>query len=101
MIKKGVDTYGDQSETLTGLFLVYIFYGRETYMPDTIIVAVLSLIGTLAGSFGGTQMIKYRIEQLEKKVEKHNSVVERTYLLEEKIKVANHRIEDLERKVEE
>ena len=51
-------------------------------MPDTIIVAVLSLIGTLAGSFGGTQMIKYRIEQLEKKVEKHNSVVERTYLLD-------------------
>ena len=41
------------------------------------------------------------IEQLEKKVEKHNSVVERTYLLEEKVKVANHRIEDLERKVEE
>ena len=70
---------------------------RETEMPDTIVVAVLSLIGTLAGSFGGTQLIKYRIEQLEKKVEKHNSVVERTYLLEEKVKVANHRIEDLER----
>ena len=62
---------------------------------------VLSLLGTLIGSFGGTQLIKYRIEQLEKKVEKHNSVVERTYLLEEKIKVANHRIDDLERKVEE
>lgn len=70
-------------------------------MPDTVTVAVLSLIGTLIGSFGGTQLIKYRIEQLEKKVEKHNSVVERTYLLEEKVKVANHRIEDLERKVEE
>ena len=62
-------------------------------MPDTVVVAVLSLLGT--------QLIKYRIEQLEKKVEKHNSVVERTYLLEEKIKVANHRIDDLERKVEE
>ena len=83
------------------VFLFCIFYRRETYMPDTIIVAILSLIGTLAGSFGGTQVIKYRIEQLEKKVEKHNTVVERTYLLEEKIKVANHRIEDLERKVEE
>ena len=47
-------------------------------MQDTIVVAILSLIGTLAGSFGGTQLIKYRIEQLEKKVEKHNSVVERT-----------------------
>ena len=54
-------------------------------MPDTVVVAVLSLLGTLIGSFGGTQLIKYRIEQLEKKVEKHNSVVERTYLLEEKI----------------
>ena len=70
-------------------------------MPYTVVVAVLSLLGTLIGSFGGTQLIKYRIEQLEKKVEKHNSVVERTYLLEEKIKVANHRIDDLERKVEE
>ena len=69
-------------------------------MQDTIVVAILSLIGTLAGSFGGTQLIKYRIEQLEKKVEKHNSVVERTFLLEEKLKVANYRIEDLEGKVE-
>ena len=67
-------------------------------MQDTIIVAVLSLIGTLAGSFGGAQLMKYRIEQLEKKVEKHNSIVERTYLLEEKMKVANHRIDDLENK---
>lgn len=48
-------------------------------------------------------MQAYRIEQLEKKVEKHNSVVDRTYKLEkdesviqEKIKVINHRIEDLE-----
>ena len=65
-------------------------------MQDTVVVAILSLIGTLAGSFGGTQLVKYRIEQLEKKVEKHNSVVERTFLLEEKVKVANHRIEDLE-----
>ena len=69
-------------------------------MQDTVVVAILSLIGTLAGSFGGTQFVKYRIEQLEKKVEKHNSVVERTFLLEEKMKVANHRIEDLEGKVE-
>lgn len=70
-------------------------------MSDTVVVAVLSLLGTLIGSFGGTQLIKYRIEQLEKKVEKHNSVVERTYLLEEKIKVANHRIDDLEREAKE
>ena len=95
--KEGV--YGNQSETVTGLIFMNN-YRRETDMPDTVLVAVLSLVGTLAGSFGGTQLIKYRIEQLEKKVEKHNSVVEHTYLLEEKVKVANHRIEDLERKVE-
>ena len=65
------------------------------------IVSIISLLGTLLGSFGGTQLVKYRIEQLEKKVEKHNSIVEKTYILEEKVKVANHRIEDLERKGEE
>ena len=70
-------------------------------MTDTVIVAIISLLGTLLGSFGGTQLVKYRIEQLEKKVEKHNSIVEKTYILEEKVKVADHRIEDLERKGEE
>lgn len=47
-----------------------------------------------------------KIDELSKKVEKHNSVIERVFLLEqksaineEKIKVANHRIDDLERKV--
>ena len=76
-------------------------------MNDTIMVAILSLIGTLVGSFGGiltaTRLINYRIQQLEKKVEKHNQVIERVYKLEqrgavidEEIKVANHRIEDLE-----
>ena len=40
----------------------------------------------------------YRIEQLEKKQDKHNNLIERTYILEEKIKVANHRIDDLEKK---
>ena len=79
-------------------------------MSDTIIVALLSLVGTLAGSYfasrKSTALIAYRLEQLEEKVNKHNQVVERTYrledndkLMEEKIKVANHRIEDLERKV--
>jgi hypothetical protein len=40
----------------------------------------------------------YRIEQLEKKQDKHNNLIERTFILEEKIEVANHRIDDLERK---
>lgn len=49
-------------------------------------------------------LIEYRLKKLEEKVDKHNNVVERTYKLEEltalqeeKIRVANHRIEDLER----
>ena len=45
-------------------------------------------------------LMEYKLDELTKRVEKHNSVVERTYIFEEKIKVANHRIEDLERKVE-
>lgn len=73
----------------------------------SIIVAALALAGTLAGSWLANRksaaLIAYRLEELEKKVDKHNQVLERTYrleeqqlLLEEKIKVANHRIEDLE-----
>lgn len=69
---------------------------------DNIIDVISSLSGFI-GAFGGilisTKLNNYRIEQLEKKVEKHNSVVERTYVIEEQIKVANHRIDDLEREV--
>ena len=78
-------------------------------MSDTIVVAAISLVGTLSGTFGGiltaNHLTGYRLEQLEKKVEKHNNLIERTYKLEEltalqeeKIKVANHRIDDLENK---
>ncbi len=79
-------------------------------MSEAIIVSIISLIGTLGGSLGGilvaNKLTNYRVEQLEKKVEKHNQVVERVYQLEKKdslqdeeIKVANHRIDDLEAKV--
>ena len=77
-------------------------------MPSEIIVALLSMAGTAIGSVTGVmaanKLTNYRIEQLEKKVDKHNTVIERTFKLEEaqavlteQIKVANHRIEDLER----
>lgn len=66
---------------------------------STIIVAVLSLLGTLAGSYGGMRLMSYRIEQLEKRVEKHNQYAERVPILEEQMKVANHRLTDLEQKV--
>lgn len=70
-------------------------------MKDTVIIAILSLIGTLVGTFGGiltsSKLTIYRIEQLEKKVDKHNNFAERIPVVEEQIKVANHRIDDLER----
>lgn len=69
-----------------------------------IIVACLSLLGTLGGSLGGvlvsSKLTNYRIEQLERKVDKHNSFAERIPILEEQMKVANHRIDDLEKEVQ-
>ena len=66
-------------------------------MTSEIIVALLSLIGTFLGTFSGIRLVTYRIEQLEEKVEKHNSVIERMALAEKDIRVASHRIEDLEK----
>ena len=76
-------------------------------MTDAIIVALIGLLGSGVGTFGGilvsSKLTQYRLEQLERKVEVHNQVIDRVYKLEErtelqeeKIKVANHRIEDLE-----
>ena len=65
-------------------------------MDGNILVAVLSALGTFCGSFGGLKLTSYRIEQLEKRVERHNNFAERIPILEEKISVANHRIDDLE-----
>ena len=69
-------------------------------MNDVVIVGLLSLIGTVIGTFGGiitsAKLTNYRIQQLEKKVEKHNNFAERIPVLEEKIKVEEHRIADLE-----
>ena len=74
---------------------------------ESIIVAALALLGTLAGTYFANRksaaLIAYRLEALERKVQAHNNLIERTYKLEErtelqeeKIKVANHRIGDLE-----
>lgn len=62
-----------------------------------IVVAICSFAGTAVGSFSGLRLMSYRIEQLEKKVDKHNNFAERIPVIEEQMKVANHRIEDLER----
>lgn len=70
-------------------------------MSDVVLVGILSLIGTLGGTFGGiltsAKLTNYRIAQLEKKVEEHNGFARRIPVLEEKIKVEEHRIEDLEK----
>ena len=61
-----------------------------------IIIAVCGCLGSIIGSFGGFRLISYRVEQLEKKVDKHNNFAERLPVVEEQIKVINHRIGDLE-----
>lgn len=81
-------------------------------MTEGIVVALITGLASVGGAGIGayfankksTALIAYRIEQLEKKVQAHNNLVERTYKLEEataiqeeKIKVANHRIDDLEK----
>lgn len=68
-------------------------------MMDTIIVAAISLIGTLAGSYFANSktiaLLSYRLEQLERKVEKYNSVVERTFQLENNMQTAFSRIDEI------
>ena len=76
-------------------------------MAIEIIVALIGVSGSALGSVVGiaiqSSLIRYRLGMLEEKVNKHNNLIERTYeletkekVLEEQIKVANHRIEDLE-----
>lgn len=79
-----------------------------TYIVE-IAIALISMLGTTLGAYIAnrktTVLVAYRLEQLEKKQDVHNRVIDRVYQLEkgvalntEDIKVANHRIEDLERK---
>lgn len=77
-------------------------------MSDAVIVGIISFIGTVIGTFGGilasNKLTNYRIEELEKKQDKHNKVIERVYkleerdsIIEEELKSVNLRIADLER----
>ena len=78
-------------------------------MQTEVLIALIGLTGSAVGTFAGiltaAKLTNYRIGQLEKKVDKHNTVIERTFKLEEaqaviqeQIKVVNHRISDLENK---
>ena len=69
---------------------------RVNEIQANIIIAVCGCLGSVIGSFGGFRLISYRVEQLEKKVDKHNNFAERLPVVEEQIKVINHRIGDLE-----
>ena len=57
-------------------------------MSDMVIVALIGLLGSGAGAFGGilvsSKLTQYRLEQLERKVEVHNGVIDRVYKLEER-----------------
>ena len=68
-------------------------------MDSTIIVAIMSLLGTIIGSLGGivasNKLVIYRIQELEKKVEKHNSVIDRVYKIENHEAVVDEEIEHL------
>ena len=72
-------------------------------MSTEVIVALVAFLGTVVGSLGGViasaRLTTYRIEQLEKRVEKHNSVVERVTLVEQSTKSAHHRIDDIEERL--
>ncbi|MBE6720097.1 MAG: hypothetical protein E7571_05510 [Ruminococcaceae bacterium] len=70
-------------------------------MNNELWIALMSLVGTLAGTFGGivtsSKLTAYRIQQLEQKVDTHNNFAKRIPIIEEKVKVLNHRVADLER----
>ena len=68
-------------------------------MDNSIIVAVISLIGTLGGSLGGilvsSKLSAYRLEQLENRVAEHNNFARRMPVVEEQIKDINRRIDEI------
>lgn len=72
-------------------------------MTETIIVAILALVGTLVGSLGGilaaNKLVNYRLQQLEKKVDKHNQVIERVFNLEKEEGILETEIDELDRRI--
>ena len=71
-------------------------------MSEGIISALLALMGTMMGTFGGiitsSKLTNYRLEQLEKKVDKHNNFALRIPVIEEKIKTVQQRVLNIEEK---
>ncbi len=73
-------------------------------MVNELLISVMSLIGTLVGTFGGIlvsqRLLSYRLEQMEQSVRRLSELAERMPVLEEKMLAANQRIRDLEDKIE-
>lgn len=73
-------------------------------MHDEFLTGIFSLIASLIGTFGGiltsTKLTNYQINELKKQVDKHNSVIERTFKLEEHSKYVDERISRLESEAE-
>lgn len=73
--------------------------GEGDCVTDSIIVAILSLAGTLIGSLTGiltaNKLVNYRLKKLEEKVQAHNNLVERTYKLEGRMCEVEHNIRDM------
>ena len=73
-------------------------------MTSELMIGVLSLLGTLIGSIAGiltaNKLVVYRIEQLEKKVDKHNGIIERFALLEQENKTQWKRIDEMREDLE-
>lgn len=73
-------------------------------MHGEFLTGIFSLLASLVGTFGGivtsTKLTNYQINELKKQVDKHNSVIERTYKLEEHSKYLDERIARLESEVE-
>lgn len=71
-------------------------------MSSEIIVALLGVLGTLAGSFLGVvaanKLTQFRLQQLEEKVSRHNNLIERTYILEGQMTEVRHDIRDLKQR---
>lgn len=74
-------------------------------MSDVVIVAIISFIGTVVGSLFGVlaanKLTNYRVEELEKKVDKHNTVIERVVILEQSVNTAWRRIDEIRESLEE
>lgn len=76
----------------------------EKIMHVEFLTGIFSLVASLVGTFGGiitsTKLINYQINELKKRVDKHNNVIERTFKLEEHSQYVDKRIARLESEIE-